>query len=214
MLTPELQKIKEEYEDIMLEISIRSEHTARLIKGEDSTSNRIIDYETIAMYFRKVAELMIFANLVGHEKEYTALYTKINEEWNLGKIINNIKKINPYFYPYAWKETLDANGQLIGARDLSEGDWMTEDELKVMYGKCSDLIHARNPFKGALDYAPYLTLFDEWQTKINNLLNFHGVALPDKKHVIACRMNSSDTQVPDAAIFEMEAANGRMKLLG
>jgi hypothetical protein len=208
MLTPELQKIAEMYASLMNEVKLRNRLAGDLYYSNLTLGLKSMDHEVIAMIFRKIAELMIFANLVGHEKEYAALHASMGKEWNMGRLMDRIKAINPAYYPVALTEVVNSEGIRTGVEDLPEGTWMTEDELKAMYGKCSDLIHALNPFGVPPDLTEYITLFDNWGNRLNNLLSHHAVLLANGIHVVRCIMNEKGESEPQVTIHEPSVVDG------
>ena len=102
-----LNKIVIGYEAVMSEIKMRTKLAYQLMHGETLLGAPFLDLEAAAMNFRKIAELIVFANMTGHEDAYAAQYPNYSKEWNLGKIMNNIKAINDEYYPNAVKEILD-----------------------------------------------------------------------------------------------------------
>ena len=206
-----LEHLTIEYQTVMSEIQLRLAVAYELIHGDTVLGAPFLDLEAAAMNFRKIAELIVFANMAGHKDAYATLYPEFHKEWNMGKIMNKIKAINDLYYPNAVIEILDDNGKATGVEDLPEGEWLTEEELITMFGKCSDLIHARNPFADELDYDAYAALFDEWGQKINGLLSHHMVLLADKEHVIMCVMKPKEGGPPQTGIFQTDAPNGRLK---
>jgi hypothetical protein len=211
MLTPELQKIIEMYAEVMKEISARLRITASLSSTEITTGYRVIDYETMAMSFRKIAELIILANLIGHETEYSAAYNDLNTVWNMGQLINKIKKINPYYYPMGLSSGADENMFIKDMKPIPAGEWMTEQELIDMWGKCSDLIHGHNPYKAELDYESYDNLFDTWGIKIGKLLSLHSILLTNQKHILLCLLSPLDQpDDPFVTVLEKDDANQRL----
>ena len=207
METAKLKSICQSYASVMNEISLRTLYAGALHSGKISIGQRFLDYESAAVNFRKIAELIIFANLIGHEDEYSALYPNYTTDWNIGQIINKIKKINPDYYPKALRGVADQNGSLSSVEDSPSGEWITEDELKDMWGKCSDLIHARNPFLEVLNLDEYAELFNYWGKKINELLSRHMIRLADNTHLIMCVMNPNGTRIPEVNIFQEDIEN-------
>ena len=55
--------------------------------------------ETIGLQFRKIFELIAFASLSANKKLYAAAYANFAKHWEASKLIANLHRINPDFYP-------------------------------------------------------------------------------------------------------------------
>lgn len=207
----ELSSVIGGYRSEMYDIKKRLSLAYDLYNGKRTLGSGDMDYEVIALNFRKIAEILIFANMTGHHNVYSALHPNYEKDWNIGKIINKIKAINAMYYPNAVKQILGRDGKPTGMEDMPDGSWMTEEELCSMWGKCSDLVHARNPFALDFDHSDYRELFNEWGFKLNNLLSQHMVLLADKQHVVKCIMSPFGKDVPEVTIFKADAANSMLR---
>lgn len=193
--------VTEVYEALMNEIVMRTELILAAISPNHPVTGFLkSDYEVAALNFRKIAELIVYANLVGHEREYGALHASYPFEWRMGQIIKKIKAINPQYYPKATVQGVDKNGQK-AAHDVPVGQWLTEDELIEMYDSCANLLHQKNPFQPDINPADYTEHFPVWIDKIIKLLNHHIVMLPNGTDSIWCIMNPENTFKPKAYIF-------------
>lgn len=209
MSTAPVKSLTEVYESMMYEIIMRTELIIAAISPTDRVTGFLkSDYEVASLNFRKIAELIVYANLVGHEKEYAALHPNYSFEWRLAPIIKKIKAINPDYYPKATTQGVNEKGQKT-ANDVPAGIWMTEDELIEMYDSCADLLHEKNPFQPQPDLSGYTNRFPVWLDKIIQLLNHHIVLLPDGVNSIWCIMNPENTFKPKAYMFTTILPTGK-----
>jgi hypothetical protein len=198
----ERSKMLSKYQVMMSEIMYRSDVITSIMSGTVRNGYKDFDYEILAINFRKIAELIVYANLVSHEKEYASVHPKYIYEWRMANIISKIKAINPNCYPKAARQGPIVQG-VRQTEDVPPGEWMTEDELIEMYDLCSDLIHARNPFQPRVNISDYDERFSIWYSKIVNLLNHHIVQLADSRYSVWCIMNPEGTRKPKAYWFEL-----------
>lgn len=197
------QRITAAYQKLMLQISRRTTTISGLVSKTKTTGYRATDFEAIALNFRKIAELIIYANLAGHKDEYDAKHPPEKQDWSIKVLIKRIKSINPRYYPNPSKrEYKDEFGIYKHVRP-ADGDWMTEDDLIDMYDRCAKLLHAEKDSDPKADLDEYLPLFIEWGKKLFNLLSEHFILLPDGKHSVWCNMNPKGWNgMPQAVICE------------
>ncbi|QNE38976.1 hypothetical protein F1C16_05115 [Hymenobacter sp. NBH84] len=194
-------KILTAYNERMYEITVRKEVIDALREGERTTGYKGTNTEVIALNFRKTAEIIVYANLAGHEVEYANLYPGYQHHWRIEGIIEKIKAFNPNYYPRAVEV---ADEKVNGSRkitDVPDGLWMTENELIEMYKICGDLLHASTPFNPPVDIEKYEALFDDWSVKLVRLLNNHIVELADGKHAILTQMATIEEGTPNSVFM-------------
>lgn len=194
----------EGYQEMMHEIARRLEVISCLVAEDCSTGYNTTDIEAIALNFRKIAELVVYANLIGHEEEHDIRYPKSRYDWRIERIVERIKSINPQYYPQALLEVImedDETSLYDTVEPLPPGAWMDESGLLAMYNECSDLIHTQNPFSKKADYFAYLAKFDTWAKGLIGLLSYHIVHLADGKDSIWCIMSPDGGDVPSVRLM-------------
>jgi hypothetical protein len=55
--------------------------------------------ESSGLQFRKIFELIAFASLAANRNEYSASYKDFAKHWKAAKLVRNLRRINPNFYP-------------------------------------------------------------------------------------------------------------------
>jgi len=171
----------EKYAATMKEIKLRTEVITLFLSGQREARYVPTTVETIGLQFRKVFELIVFASLAANRDQYSRVYADFAKHWEAAKLLKNLRRINPNFYP---KPVLEIQSNRLGIeRELKDRgqDYLTQADLIAAHGRCGALMHAANPFANPLDYAFYQQSFLVWMTKIINLLNAHQVHLVGDK---------------------------------
>jgi hypothetical protein len=169
----------EKYAEVMKEIKLRMEVIDSFLSGERETRYFATTIETVGLQFRKIFELIAFASLAVNRVEYSKAYADFEKHWEAAKLIKNLRRINPDFYPQPVIEVPAPAGKPEGAHALQkrQQDYLTQQDLIEAHGKCGSLMHGSNPFGNEIDYLFFRSSFPTWRNKIINLLNGHEVRL-------------------------------------
>lgn len=74
--------------------------------------------------------------------------------------------------------------------------FLTPDEFVVLYDKCSDVIHTRNPFSALEPRIDFVHSVDQWLSRIAVLLQLHLMTLAGSSEVWLVSMHEpSDGRV-------------------
>lgn len=133
--------------------------------------------ETAGLQFRKIFELIAFASLSANREQYAAVYTDFSQHWEAAKLVKNLKNVNQNYYPEPVIEAPTDHPIAKHQLKKREGDFLTEEELVEAHGRCGALLHASNPYKKAIDYGYYKTIFPKWIERTIHLLNNHVIHL-------------------------------------
>ena len=167
----------EKYAEAMKEIKLRTEVITLFLSGQREARYIPTTLETIGLQFRKVFELIAFASLAANRDQYSRAYSDFSKHWEAAKLLKNLRKVNPNFYPKPVTEApADRPGVVHSLKDRDQ-DYLTQSDFIEAHGRCGSLMHAANPFSKSIDYAFYQGSFPVWMTKIINLLNNHKVHL-------------------------------------
>jgi hypothetical protein len=167
----------EKYAGVMKEIKLRSEVINLFLSGQREARYVPTTVETIGLQFRKIFELIAFASLAANRNQYSLVYADFAKHWEAAKLLKNLQRVNPNFYP---KPVIEApSDQALAMHNLEERqqDYLTQKDLIEAHGRCGALMHGENPFGQPIDYAFYQKQFPVWMEKIINLLNNHQVHL-------------------------------------
>ncbi|MGD1100530.1 MAG: hypothetical protein ABSA59_00560 [Terriglobia bacterium] len=135
----------EKYAGTMSEIKLRTEVIHLFLSGQREARYIPTTVETIGLQFRKVFELIAFASLVANRNQYSLAYSDFAKHWEAAKLLKNLRRINPNFYPKPVIEVQsDRPGVLHALKDRDQ-DYLTQEDLIEAHGRCGALMHGANP---------------------------------------------------------------------
>jgi hypothetical protein len=161
----------------MKEIKLRLEVVTLFLKGERDALYKPATLETIGLQYRKIFELIAFGSLAVNRNEYSTVYADFAKHWEAAKLLKNLAKINPNFYPFPVDEIPIKQGPASTKLVRKEHGYLTKEELVLAHGRCGSLMHAANPFAKGIDYTYFQNNFNSWAHKVVGLLNCHQVFL-------------------------------------
>jgi hypothetical protein len=89
----------ETYAAYMNEIKERISVMDRFLTGQRDAGFVQTTAETMGLQFRKVLELIAFASLAANRDQYSFAYSDFATHWAAAKLLKNLKRINPTYYP-------------------------------------------------------------------------------------------------------------------
>lgn len=184
----------EKYASLMTEVKLRVDLVDRLMGGADKLPVPP-QFEFTALQFRKILELIAFGSLVANERVYALTHKNFGKEWNAKKLIAKLSKLNANFYPVPVRQVkCDMPGILLKHERIAQG-YLSKAEFVATYQKCSEIIHARNPYSpdGLLNLQDCRKLFADWKNQIVALLNLHELHLYKDPGMAVCSMNDGGT---------------------
>jgi hypothetical protein len=188
-------QIMEKYINLMNEIKIRTDTINSFIGGEKTLNYKYLDVEYTCLQFRKIFELIALANMVTNQDAYMRQYVKFRDHYHAERILRDIEKINPNFYPTPMKPISEPHAQADAEPinvDSVDGDHLTKEEFIEAYDTCSELLHAENPFAPPKDLEGIQGKFKGWLQKTVNLLSFHSIQLTNSDRQLWVLMRSSE----------------------
>lgn len=202
MARPNGSSDRAKYADCMEEIKKRIVVVDAFLKGSCNALYLMTTVESIYLQFRKILELITMASLSA-SPEYMARYDRFRRHYNGKRILGDLEKVNPDFYPRPTRQVVDPDsGKVVKVVDVESG-FLTKDEYVELYDICGHLLHADNPYaEGQQDMKVRLQEASEWRNKIVTLLNHHQVQLADSSKQIWVLMHAkSDGRVH---VFDFE----------
>jgi hypothetical protein len=188
----------EKYERCMREIRLRTnaiEFQARCRPMYKATT-----IEFACLQIRKILELIALGSLVANKEEYAKQREKFSRDGRAKRILEDIEKINPQFYPYPSKQVIDQKtNKVIEVVPITDG-YLTREEFPEVYDACSKALHAANPYGDEIEYASLERSIPIWLSKITKLLNHHQIQLLDKNQQLWVIMKGKDDK-PHTYIF-------------
>jgi hypothetical protein len=125
------------------------------------------------LQLRMICELIALGCLVAHGDIKGAQTGKVAKEYSAQRIIEELEKLHPDFYPLPWDMTRAADGNF-DAED-SNVDHFTKADLLSFYGKSGGLLHRGNVKRLLKPQMPVETHFNPIARLVNNIRNLLGV---------------------------------------
>lgn len=180
----------QKYATCMEEIKLRQRSIRDIVVGNNSTSFEMTNIEFVCLQFRKILELIALATLAANREQYGIAYRKFYEHWKAKRILNDLKKINPNFYPVPTKQIV-VNGKVVETVAIKDG-FLTKSDFEKIYNDCSQMLHSKNPYnKKEINIEELKKKFMVWDNKIITLLNHHQVQLLNSNKQLWVIMNGN-----------------------
>jgi hypothetical protein len=165
------------YTAAMEEIKRRTTVVFALLNQDITLIYRATHVESMVLQIRMITELVALASLAANKPIFEENKKKFDKHWHPSKILQDVERLNPNFYPQPIREIPSKNQ---GVKDeiinLDDG-FMTRDELVEVHGRCGNLLHAQNPFGKGANYEFYEKAVPKWMSRIMKLLNNHTIRL-------------------------------------
>jgi hypothetical protein len=190
------------YAKCMNEIKRRTDAIFAILRGPHSTLYPMTNIEFVCLQIRKVLELIALASLASHKEEFAKQHQKFAEMWRAKKILEDLEKLNPNFYPVPTEQILDPKtGDVVATKQISK-PYLTKEDFIAVYQKCSTMLHAENPFGPPKNLPEIETGIPIWTQKIINLLQHHQAQLLSGKHQLWVVMNGKSDGRVQVNLFE------------
>lgn len=145
--------------------------------------------EFICLQLRLIIENVAMSCLVANGDDLDEVSKKITNEYRPEPILRCLDAINPLCYPKPVTLIDDgtnlpalpvglAGDRYVGeVKERSGHDWLTRDQMKEVYGRLGQILHAANPMKqsNSLEYFEVESL--KWYHQIVNLVTHHKVTV-------------------------------------
>ncbi len=191
------------YCDCMEEVKRRTLTVTTLLAGDWTTPFRATNVEFMCLQLRKILELVALASITANKEEYAKQRKKFESDWHAERILRDLEKVNAHFYPKPGVQVLDeATGKVVELKDREEDDYLTKDYFVEIYNRCSEVLHAANPYGTEADYGEFQELLPEWMQRIINLLNHHQIQLLDSDLMLWIIMESMHDDRVHATVMQ------------
>jgi hypothetical protein len=190
------------YANCMDEIKRRTDAVHAILRGPYSTLYPITNVEFVCLQIRKILELIALASLASHKEEFARQHQKFAEMWKAKKILDDLEKLNPGFYPVPTEQVLDSkSGKVLEVRPIAKPCLTKADSAEVCQ-RCSSILHAENPYGPPKQLPQIEAGIPIWMEKIKNLLNHHHVQLFSSKHQLWVVMKAKTDGRVHVHLFE------------
>jgi len=178
----------DQYCDVMEDIKRRKIVIDAFMMGKCTTPYKATNLETICLQVRKILELIALGSMVANHKEFSKQHEKFHKYWHAERILNDIEKMNPSFYPQPIEKILIPQDGVKAQRVNVKDGYLTKKEFVKVYNKCGGILHADNPFGSKTDYSYYEKGISAWMTRILKLLNAHTIRLLNDENIYLIHM--------------------------
>lgn len=188
------------YEDCLYELKRRIGVIADHLNRVTIEKYLIVEVETVCLQFRKILEKIALMSLVANKEAYAEQNAKFAQHYHAERIMRDLKRINPDFYPAPIK-LIQQEDKMPEWVKVEEG-FLTKEEFVNIYQKCGGMMHAQNPFAGEKPIREIQECFPEWLAKISVLLNHHQITLVGGNLRVVGLMQPKNGDYPQAVLFE------------
>lgn len=192
------------YVNSMSRIHQRVGLVQKVLGRECGLGSETFDAELVYLQFRKILEEIAFSSLAANKTEYAALHANFTKHWKAEKILQELEKLNPNFYPQPLESPTSSPG--FHHFDLLSSDFLTREEFAALYDISSQVLHTRNPYSqdDLVIQARYSG--DQWVLRIQRLLSWHSVQLLSGEILVVNIPPSGEVHVyPASARVDVEA---------
>jgi hypothetical protein len=150
--------------------------------------------ELTCVQLRKTLELIAFGSLIANKAKYAAAYANFAEHWSAKRLLKNLSKMHPEFYPrpLAWGPP-DGSG-IHHFIDVDK-PFLSRDDFEFLYDAASKALHIRNPFRQDSPVIDFRISIAEWVVRIQQLLALHLVRFVDSSDLWLVTMSSPEDRL-------------------
>ncbi|MGO4533035.1 hypothetical protein AB4Z30_28465 [Paenibacillus sp. 2TAF8] len=187
-----MNKDIQKYLNCMEEIKLRTDVAMLYLQGVKTSGYINTDVEMISLQIRKILELIALSSLAANKEEYSKQFTKFATHWNPKLILQDIERVNPYFYPVPTKQVLDDDSGKVVRTEPLDQDFLKREEFDEIYNMCGGVLHANNPYGEEKNIDEIHKRLPLILIKIVNLLDHHEIQLIDSELQLWVIMKSDD----------------------
>ena len=164
------------YCNCMEEVKLRVGVILAVVEKGLTVGREDFDAELVCVQMRKTLELIAFASLTANQARYAEAHADFESHWNAKRLLANLERLHPQFYPKPVQfERQDEKG-IKHFANVTDG-YLTREEFVTLYQKCSEVLHARNPFRSESRVINFGRSIREWVGRIQKLLAVHYMRL-------------------------------------
>ena len=151
----------------------------------------IVTTECIYLQLRQILELIAMGSLAANRDAIDKARRTLGKMWRLKDVLGAVEKINPHGYPHPITEVPSTVPEVKNDFIDKVDGFLSRDRFRELYGKCGDILHARNPFGGTRDYQAAWDEWTHWRDQIIGLLNYHKVKMVDDEGLWVVHMQNA-----------------------
>lgn len=183
------------YCGLMENVKSRFELIRRILAEGTFFKSNEFAYECVSVQFRKVLESIAFASLCANKDKYSEVHANFAKHWRAKALLEDLERVHPNFYPVPLKPPI-VNADGTKHFDRIDNGFLTREDFVLLYDKCSEVIHTRNPFSQKEPRIDFVCSVEEWLNRIKILLQLHMMQLADVNEIWVVSMHEpSDGKV-------------------
>lgn len=206
MVTPKQNETIAIYRALMSEARYRIEAFNHIFAGNTGLAEALV-MELCFLQLRMLCETIALASLVIHESiSQIALNRKLSTEWHAEKIIDELEKLHPQFFPQAVEyQNKHVQGNV-------RPNAITKDEVVKLYGICGRYLH-RGTAKEISNYktkkgrkfdAPEISNLVQ---KIEDLLGSHVIVSSAGTMIVLCLLRDAGQNMQTTTVVIEQQAS-------
>jgi hypothetical protein len=191
------------YASFMSEAKIRLVAVHRIIQSLRPSANppyeAFVDAESAILQLRFLCELVALASLAAHSG--VGLNSSLLKGYHAGNIFRDLTRLNVHCFPKSVNPFAIGPELRLTVRQNS----LDKSGLESIYNGCGDLLH-RGGLKKALggQVRNYdMSTVNRWAKQINDLLQYHTIAILDHGYILAITMNSKNDGAVEVVAMRM-----------
>ncbi len=173
------------YCNCMEEVKLRVAIVLAVVEGGLTVGREDFDIELACIQLRKTLELVAFASLTANKERYAEVHADFESHWNAKRLLANLEKIHPHFYPKPVQFDRQDEKGIKHFGDVADG-YLAREEFVTLYQNCSEVLHARNPFRSDPKVVNFGRSIREWASRIQMLLAVHVMQLAGTENLLGC----------------------------
>jgi hypothetical protein len=157
-----------------------------------------LQIESIYLQFRKILELIAMGSLLNHKSAYAAAHSTFTKHWNARRIVENLRKVNPLFFPQPVENN---QKRIVELHPIAHA--LSEAEFEELYKRTGGVLHIANPFVPGIDYKTFSNEVNGWLAKIVALLNQHKLHMLGDSGFWLIQMSTTERSEVHYSRFEL-----------
>lgn len=149
------------------------------------------------LQLRKILEIVAFGSLIYNRNVFAQTYRDFERCWNAKRLLKQLAKVNPGFYPRAVVQDAHGVGGAAPGWKPQTKDYLTQADFVALYNVAGGILHFPNPYnpKGQTDFRAAGSSVPLWRGKIVNLLSMHEIRLVNDPKLYTVQMKCQDGKV-------------------
>ena len=187
-----------ELERAQLYCNVMEEIKIRIAAIDAGTANKLsvlppaIVREHCHLQLRLICELIALGCLIAHGDIQAPQIKKLQKQWQADKIMEELSKLHPEFYPVTVVQTRSPGGTI--SITNAKPQPLPKDELIKMYGKCGDILHRGSAKKFLSQKGPIVVHYPDitkLAQKIVDLLSVHMIVMRGAEKIFICVLHDT-----------------------